>query len=399
VSTQEVRAGDPVRGTRPRNRRELIVVAARDLFHQDGYDDVSMGAIADAVSIGPSALYRHFSGKQQLLFEVLSSSMVPMRNHLETTDDVDPDTWVGDLHQVAADNLTAGVLWQRESRHLPDEQRRIILDDVRTIGQLIAQRIAVVRPDVSPATADLLSWAALAVLLSPSFHRRSSGRSAPRDGLAELATSVISAATPVPRPEGVDRAAEPRLRPRSRREQLLGEAVRMFAERGYTNVGIEDIGSSLGMAGPSVYNHFPTKIDVLTTALNRGWAYLLTDLADALSTSADAPGALRTLVRSYVRFAVAHPAVIGLLITETRHLPEGARDALRVAQREYVNEWVGLVRSSDDDLSENQALTAVHAALAVVNDLARIPHLTDSFDVAASLELICERLLLPAVSP
>src|SRR5580765_4982416 len=61
----------PARGTRPSNRRELIVSAATDLFAGNGFENVSMSKVADAVAVGPSALYRHVSGKDQLLTEVI----------------------------------------------------------------------------------------------------------------------------------------------------------------------------------------------------------------------------------------------------------------------------------------------------------------------------------------
>ena len=56
------------RGTRPRNRREQIRSAAAALFYERGYEQVSVADVAESVNVGPSALYRHFSGKSELLF-------------------------------------------------------------------------------------------------------------------------------------------------------------------------------------------------------------------------------------------------------------------------------------------------------------------------------------------
>ena len=67
----ETRVAAPRRRTRPSNRRELILAAARELFYRRGFDHVGVGEIAAAVAIGPSALYRHFESKQQLLADVL----------------------------------------------------------------------------------------------------------------------------------------------------------------------------------------------------------------------------------------------------------------------------------------------------------------------------------------
>ncbi len=65
----------PARGTRPANRRQLIIAAAADLFSRRGYAGVGMGDVAEAVAIGPSALYRHFRGKQDLLAAVVGGAL------------------------------------------------------------------------------------------------------------------------------------------------------------------------------------------------------------------------------------------------------------------------------------------------------------------------------------
>ena len=65
----------PARGTRPANRRQLIVDAATDLFSRKGYAAVGMGDVAEAVAMGPSALYRHFRGKQDLLAAVVGDAL------------------------------------------------------------------------------------------------------------------------------------------------------------------------------------------------------------------------------------------------------------------------------------------------------------------------------------
>src|SRR5258708_34199432 len=67
--------GRPARGTRPANRRQLIIAAAADLFSRKGYAAVGMGDVAEAVAIGPSALYRHFRGKRDLLAAVVGDAL------------------------------------------------------------------------------------------------------------------------------------------------------------------------------------------------------------------------------------------------------------------------------------------------------------------------------------
>ncbi|NLG21276.1 MAG: TetR/AcrR family transcriptional regulator [Actinomycetales bacterium] len=51
----------------PRTRRAEILAAAIPLFEQEGFTTVTIGAIAQRVGLTPSALYRHYPGKVDIL--------------------------------------------------------------------------------------------------------------------------------------------------------------------------------------------------------------------------------------------------------------------------------------------------------------------------------------------
>lgn len=388
----------PRRGTRPRNRRALIIEAARDLFHRRGYDHVSMGDIAEAVAIGPSALYRHFPGKQQLLLAVIRDGIAPVRGLLVGTDFTDRATALPALAGFALDHRELGVLWQRETRHIAAADRDELRAELREFGRASANSIRAARPDLTPAGAGLLAWAMSAVLLSPSFHHLDRPRPDYERLLAELTATVLDTEVPVDF-ETVPAAHHdaPVLMPTSRREALLAQAIRMFASRGYSGVGIEDIGAGVGIAGPSIYNHVGSKLELLITAFDRGSAALYLEMNNIYATAADATDALRRLIRSYVEFAGRNHHVIDLMITEGEHLPDDERNRARQAQHSYIDEWVHLLRQVHPDLDRVIARIRVHAALNVANDAARTPHLRRNPGAPAVLEEICTRLLrLPA---
>lgn len=50
-------------------------------------------------------------------------------------------------------------------------------------------------------------------------------------------------------------------------------------------------------------------------------------------------------------------------------------EALRRSQRDYVAEWVALLTAARPRVPTGEALVLIHAALAVINSLTRIPHL------------------------
>lgn len=53
------------------NTKEKIIEEALKLFSEKGFEAVSIRAIADAVGIGNSALYKHFSSKQEIFDSIV----------------------------------------------------------------------------------------------------------------------------------------------------------------------------------------------------------------------------------------------------------------------------------------------------------------------------------------
>lgn len=73
----------------------------------------------------------------------------------------------------------------------------------------------------------------------------------------------------------------PPARRSSRREQILQIAVRLFAERGYHGVSMDDIGSAAGVTGPALYHHFAGKESMLVAALTPVSEGLLSEIGRA----------------------------------------------------------------------------------------------------------------------
>ena len=124
----------------------------------------------------------------------------------------------------------------------------------------------------------------------------------------------------------VDETA-PRSRDRDRRSKIVAAATRLFRERGFHAVGIDEIGTAAGITGPGVYRHFGGKDDLLTSVLETATDDLWTDL------SPDDHPSLEALVRSHVAYAVRHADAIELWYQEGRNLPAEARAAQRRLQR------------------------------------------------------------------
>ncbi|MGW6391631.1 TetR/AcrR family transcriptional regulator [Streptomyces sp. NPDC055103] len=354
----------------------LIIAAARELFSRYGFANVAMSDIAAAVGIGPSALYRHFSGKHELLHAVVAEALQTYLAGLHTARPGDLGALADEFAEAALARRELGVLWQREARHLPPEQHSELGEQLRTARRLFVDQLTALRPDLDPGHAELLAWSTLDIAASIAYQHIEM----PTPEYASLIADLVRCVATADLPHLGDRAADrpdggQRLSHRSRRESLLGAATALFAERGYASVSLEDTGAAVGIAGQSIYNHFSSKHEILATAMNRSAERLWLDLAEVLACAHDHADALRLLVLKYTRFALAHPHLVTLIVTETEHLPEEERQQTRQTQRDYIDEWLNLLRSVHPSMSPAEARVRVQAVLTIVNDIARTPRL------------------------
>jgi AcrR family transcriptional regulator len=175
----------------------------------------------------------------------------------------------------------------------------------------------------------------------------------------------------------------------SRREVLLDAAVVLFARDGFQQVTMEDIGAAVGMAGPSIYHHFSGKPEILDAAITRGTEWLQFLVTQVLSSARTTEEASATLLRSYTAFVLPHSALIDVLLSETHHLPEERRHATRRAQREFVDDWIGLLRHDRPDQDPRELRAVVLAELTIINNIARTQHLAGEPETLDDLVSIC----------
>jgi len=378
-------------GTRPRNRRDLILSAASDLFYREGYPAVGMGDIAAAVSVQPSALYRHFPSKQRLLYESVRAAVESGVQILANATQGDLDHLLTDLAEGALDHRRLGILWQRESRHLAVHERNEIRERLRTAMTSLRAMIEEKRPDLDRTQAEFLAWCAFAVLISVSYQQAELPRADYVRLLRDMTLSVINA----PIPPLVHRAAPAAvgLGLSSRREKLLAASMTLFAERGYEAVGVDDIAAAAGIATPSFYHHFSGKADLLWATLSRGNEAMRMEMTRSLRAASNAEDGLRRVMCSYIALALDSHELIEALISQISYLPSPERQRAKEFQLDLVDEWIQLFRTVHHDVGRPIARVRVQAALTVVNDIACTPHIRSTGGATDSLHAVSTRLL------
>jgi AcrR family transcriptional regulator len=152
-----------------------------------------------------------------------------------------------------------------------------------------------------------------------------------------------------------------------RRLQLLSAAERLFAERGFLAVRLEDIGAAAGVSGPAIYRHFPNKESLLVELLVGISTRLLAGAREVRSRQPDPDAALDGLIDFHLDFALGEPDLIRIQDRDLAHLPAAAERQVRRAQRLYVEVWVGVLRELEPGLAEADARLMAHAVFGLLN--------------------------------
>lgn len=152
-----------------------------------------------------------------------------------------------------------------------------------------------------------------------------------------------------------------------RHRSLLRAAARLFAERGFAGVSLEELGAAVGVSGPAVYRHFVNKQALLAEILVGVSERLL---AGGRSVVDDVPvpeHRLPALVDFHVDFALADSDVIRVQDRDLASLTHHHRETVRALQREYVDVWTEALAARHPRRGRDELRVRAHAALGLIN--------------------------------
>ncbi|BBY34415.1 TetR family transcriptional regulator [Mycolicibacter minnesotensis] len=388
---------------RPKDRKAQIVRAAARAFSERGYHAVGVDEIAADVGISGPALYRHFANKYALLVataQYTAGALVAAASSADDPSRPAPERLravTAALIETTIATRREGAFYRWERRYLQPPDRKDIRASYDALNAALAEPLAAMRPGLSEADTAILAAAALSVIGSISAHRTRLPSAALQELLGELCWSVLNAELP-PAPSG---PAAPRrergLPSTSKRERLLAEAIRMFGQRGFYEVSIEEIGTAAGVNGSSAYRYFPSKAALLAAAFHRASDRVLMAITDSLAESSTPRQAALAIARRYCALAFAAPDLINIYYAEFANLPEPDRVELRGLQRQNVEEWAHLV--SQVGPGETEAVFRVHAALALVVDIGRLVNFDNRDEQRSRIHALMAAVLFGTALP
>ncbi|WP_460800914.1 TetR/AcrR family transcriptional regulator [Microbacterium sp. GXF6406] len=386
-------AGLPVNRTRPRDRKRRIQEAAAAAFARSGYHAVGMQDIADAVGISAPALYRHFPNKYALFVttafalvrQLIDATADAAEQPIETATDARAalDELLDDVIATTIDLRTIGGIYRWEGRYLERDDRERLTAEFRMLRERFEEPHRLYRSDIDEHERRLIVLAALSVVASVTAHRTVVAMRSLRALLKEAAWRMLdidpTVASSVP---AAGDLLEQRDTASGRREQLVDTAIRLFAERGYNEVTIEDLAVEVDLTPSGVYRHFDGKPAVLLAACDRAAVSLERAMLHVRESSLTSDEALRRLCRAYVDHSFRNLALMRIYFSELGNLAPEDQRRLRAMQRAHVADWTALLQAVRPELGGREAAVLVHAGFSVITD--QMPLLAERDDAAAA---------------
>jgi len=169
------------------------------------------------------------------------------------------------------------------------------------------------------------------------------------------------------------------------RERAVAAATRLFAEQGYRGVTLRSLAKELGVSPMTPYRYFENKDELFAMVRSEAFRRFADAQRDAVAGIEDPEGALRTLGKAYVSFALDEPDAYHIMF-ELLQAPAGTYPELEAEQARAFSYLRQAVQASvEAGLLEGEALTRAHYLWAQVHGLVSL-HLAGKLVMGCSLD-------------
>lgn len=181
----------------PRTRRAQILAAAIPLFERDGFANVTLSHIGDVVGLAPSAIYRHYPGKVDILAAACLQAAGLLAQSVEQAVASGP-TPRQRLVALAAsyvaysfEHRALTAVAEAEVVGLPDSLRRPVVVAQRDHIAVWEEQLLALRPDLDQRQARVLVHAGFGVVVEAGRALRWKDTPTNRDAVAALLVAAL----------------------------------------------------------------------------------------------------------------------------------------------------------------------------------------------------------------
>jgi AcrR family transcriptional regulator len=155
-------------------------------------------------------------------------------------------------------------------------------------------------------------------------------------------------------------------KPRLRRDEILEEATRLFAERGYEGASMADLAERVGLRKASLFHHFASKDMLYAAVLDRILAPIMEAVGRAVQTEGSYAERLDAISETATAVLGSHPFAARLLVREVMDWGPVARDKLGKTILEIMEAAHQLAKAGQNEGIFTTDMDAKHAIVSLV---------------------------------
>jgi AcrR family transcriptional regulator len=321
-------------GRRGLHTRERILTSAAEVFLANGFHSTSLDTIARAAKASRATVYQYFAGKEAIFGELTAAAERDVLDHGDRLDGLAPTAaGVDALHRWLLEWADIYDCHAAAFAEYPGIGTELGIVGVGTVAETFGQKVNAQMRDADLHGLDAPDAAAALMRIPHMVHLYRHRAMFPLPDRAAMSWSLtvvlqlmLFPDTPVDalravRPPDVDAAGTPTVPERPEplpavdavppspiSLDVLTVSSKLFAERGYYAVGMEEIAAAADVSRATLYRYFSTKVEILAELTRRAVVEVEAQAA-ALPTAART-GSWSDWLLGYVRFHRTYSGVI-----------------------------------------------------------------------------------------
>ncbi|MFO0939767.1 MAG: TetR/AcrR family transcriptional regulator [Pirellulales bacterium] len=125
-----------------------------------------------------------------------------------------------------------------------------------------------------------------------------------------------------------------------RQDEILTEATKHFSEKGYAGTDVESIAESLGVGKGTIYRYFPSKRELMLSALHKGLTDLDQFVQARIATVNDDLEKIYAAIRAFLEYFDSHPELAELFLQERACLKDQAQPTFFAVSQANIEPWL-----------------------------------------------------------
>jgi len=297
-------------GTLAKEKKEVVLKSAEFLFSTNGFNQTTVADIARESGIPDASIYAYFGNKRNILFAIygayLQNATETLNEHFQGMKEPGPKLRKAIWHYLAdiKNNPSYGRILLMAQRENPEFYASEQFNLLRTYSDLVTQCIATgqkegfFRSDISPRLIrNMAMGTSVFTAIESIVHNRPYDPHEMSDIIYQLVLNATSAETQYVEKNNKTLRNE---RTEIRRSQIIENAVRLFAEKGFSNATISEIAKQADLGDATLYEYFENKEAILLDSAESYLKNLVSGDEFHLKNHSESEKDLRRLIWRYV---------------------------------------------------------------------------------------------------